>query len=828
MANTKQFSLTINGIEGAITNVNDLEHGIERLENAWKSTDDAFQRAQIAQELVKAKTKMEELEQSVEFLTSEKKLETIGKLGESLSGAFGIATVAAGAFGESLGFTKEEAEKYSKVADQVTAGLMSYRALMEGLTGENLKNLQSMLGMKQALLGNAAAQDATAVATGRATLASKLFGTTTRAAITATGIGALLVLLGLVIANWDRITAAVEKNRDTIVSALKYIAPPIYLVIKALDEIKGRFGGLGQFFSGIVSGISEGFVGLGSVLKQFFRGNFSGAAAEAKQLGATISKGFNDGVKEKQKEYDQEANDAAKRAQMDLRDTRIKVLESEGKDAYALKRRQLQDELSLVNGDGEDQKKERKRLNDDLLVLDAQHHKKVTDEAVKAAEKAKKEREKREAEELKAHQKHLVEMLGGEDAKPMEAVTPKVDATQAEKELKALGEIKVSPVVMPRVDTERAKDELDTFFGKANAYATAALEEGDSRGLLFNILFGPEGSDIEAEYGQALNDIVGLSEQIFANLQARRIEALESEASYIDEVLDEANAKLDTLNEQFADSEAKTQELEQKFLTAKGTERDLILKQLEDERKKRALVAAERKKEDERVKRAEADKLRVQQQITAEQEKQNKVRQVANALLAVQSAIEKTIMAIKSIQAIAAAGEGGKFGFDNVAYIIAATAAIAAAAISVSSIKFADGGYVPGPSHEQGGIQLWHRNGAHLGEMEGGEHITNKRATTRNASVLDQINRDGDRYSYVVTRKYADGGTLPDFGRLNQQVSAAAQPAQPDPALMQVMALVAKQQSQLDIIASQPVNVSVEEYEATKGRVTKYQEEALK
>lgn len=819
----KEFKLVINGIEGAITNVNDLEAGIERLEDAWKSTDDAFQRAQIATELVKAKTKMEELEQSVEFLTSEKKLETVAKLGESLSGAFGLATVAAGAFGEAIGLTEEEAAEYQKTADQVTAGLMSYRAVMEGLTGENLKNLKSMLGLKTAMLGQAEASDATAAATGRATIASKLFGTTTRAALFAAGIGAFLVVLGLVVANWDKITAAVERNRDTIVNSLKFIAPPIYLVIKALDEIKSRFGGLPQFFAGAVNAISENFKGLGRVVREVFRFNFDGAVKEAKLLGENTRKGFNEGAKAKQKEFDAEANDAVRKAAIEQRDTRIKVLEAEGKDVYALKRKQLTEQLSLLKGDGAEQKKERKQLQDDLLVLDATHRKKVADETAKAADTAKKTREKVAADALKAHQKELAELLDGEQPKPVVAT---VDTTQARKDLNGLAGVEVKPIVLPKVAASSALKELETFGGRANRIIKDALEDEDSSGLLFNILFGEKGSEIEQQFNSILDATVNTTDLIFEQLQKKRLESLDNEAEEIDAALEAAQEKLDALNEAYADSESQTEELEQSLLTAKGAERELIIKQLEDERKKRAAIALEKKKEDERVKKAQADQLRVQEQITKEQEKQNKVRQIANALLMVQTAIEQTIMAVSSVTAIAKAGAGGKFGFDNIAYIIGATAAIAAAVVSVKNIKFEKGGLLKGRSHAEGGIPVGNTGI----EVEGNEFIVNKKATSRNLALLEQINRDGDRITYSsITNKYETGGVLPDFGRIQQQVVVSAQPqAASDPAVAQLIQLVARQQQQLDTIANRPVSVGVDEIGRVQNQVDEIKKSALK
>jgi hypothetical protein len=70
--------------------------------------------------------------------------------------------------------------------------------------------------------------------------------------------------------------------------------------------------------------------------------------------------------------------------------------------------------------------------------------------------------------------------------------------------------------------------------------------------------------------------------------------------------------------------------------------------------------------------------------------------------------------------------------------------------------KFADGGLVSGPSHEQGGVpfSVQGRGGY---EMEGGEYIVNKRATQKYKSVLDQINSYG-KSNY----KFAQGGIVKD------------------------------------------------------------------
>ena len=69
--------------------------------------------------------------------------------------------------------------------------------------------------------------------------------------------------------------------------------------------------------------------------------------------------------------------------------------------------------------------------------------------------------------------------------------------------------------------------------------------------------------------------------------------------------------------------------------------------------------------------------------------------------------------------------------------------------------KFAEGGVVYGPSHEQGGIPFTVQGRGGY-EMEGGEYIVNKKAATKYRSLLDQINQTKFQPSY----KFATGGPV--------------------------------------------------------------------
>ena len=71
--------------------------------------------------------------------------------------------------------------------------------------------------------------------------------------------------------------------------------------------------------------------------------------------------------------------------------------------------------------------------------------------------------------------------------------------------------------------------------------------------------------------------------------------------------------------------------------------------------------------------------------------------------------------------------------------------------------KFADGGMVNGPSHEQGGVPF-SVQGKGGYEMEGGEFIVNKDATSRNYDLLRRIN-DSTRVKPTTGKlKFAEGG----------------------------------------------------------------------
>ena len=73
--------------------------------------------------------------------------------------------------------------------------------------------------------------------------------------------------------------------------------------------------------------------------------------------------------------------------------------------------------------------------------------------------------------------------------------------------------------------------------------------------------------------------------------------------------------------------------------------------------------------------------------------------------------------------------------------------------------RFAQGGIVNGPSHNQGGVPFTVQGRGGY-EMEGGEFIVSKEATLRNYDLLKRINSSTRTKPSIGKTKFADGGLV--------------------------------------------------------------------
>jgi len=178
--------------QSAKARLRDLQKQMLDLEAAGQKGTEQFRK--MAAEAGQLKDAIGDTSAQVKVLASDTRtLDTFTSAIQGIAGGFAVAQGAAALFGE-------ENEDVQKAMMKVQAAL----ALVNGATA-----LANTLNKDSALMVNlnAVAQRVYAVAVGTSSGALKLF----RIALVSTGIGAAVVAIGLLIANFDKLTAAVQK-----------------------------------------------------------------------------------------------------------------------------------------------------------------------------------------------------------------------------------------------------------------------------------------------------------------------------------------------------------------------------------------------------------------------------------------------------------------------------------------------------------------------------------------------------------------------------------------------------------------------------------------
>ena len=175
-------------------------------------------------------------------------------------------------------------------------------------------------------------------------------------------------------------------------------------------------------------------------------------------------------------------------------------------------------------------------------------------------------------------------------------------------------------------------------------------------------------------------------------------------------------------------------------------------------------------------------KSQLNNQLITESQFRQKQKELRKAQIAEENTIERNIFnAQKKQDKNSALLEGGEAAaqayieaFKNyepvTALIVGSIGAGIAAAqtgLQISAInrrtyvdkKFAEGGIVNGPSHSEGGVPFTVQGQGGY-EMEGGEYIVNKRATSMHRDLLERINKSGKMNPTVGRMKFAEGGLV--------------------------------------------------------------------
>jgi hypothetical protein len=752
-----------------------LEKQVEELERAWKRTTIGTKESEEALlALGNAKGQLKELGDRIDALDPSEKAAAFVDFTNGIVGGFSIATVAATQWG---GLSTESAEKVDAAMQQLMVVMSGFEAISKGVSGETLTNVKNMYTLGKAYLFGAES----------ASTASKI----TRAALVATGIGAIILLVGVLIANWD--------------------------------SFKTKFGGSEKLFlrirevaSGVFSGMLASLKNVGEVVTKLWDGDFSGAVAKAKHIGQDIAKGYSAGMQE----VLEEENRKLLQKQIEHQEQLLKVQQAGGFDTTKLQRKILAAKLAVLKNGTEEEKKAHEAAAADLAAFDAAQAKKRREDAlavtlarlngVVALEQAKGQESYRE--QLNAKRRELTGLLAAETrndaaitAKQREiaAFRAQHDTQQADNRRALLVQAQQQEVALLG---QQGKDTLDlrvTLAERLLTYDTdilAARAKQHTQASEKEVAQARASSDalllVQAEYDEKVR--AGLAENQAQRqdllLQGREVDKkfMEGTADLladaankslqkkdfdlggtiltkffgvkpedVDKVkedlnkafteiasgvggavnamltsgiteaqaqLDAVQSRLQELDSQLSQASSARESTQAALDNATGARKTYLLERLEKER------AAEAKLANERAKAAREAEAAAKTKAKLEKEQQQ--------ISAASTAIEAVLLGIKAAQQIVDIASKGKFGVDNLVLAVAAAATLGAGIFAMKNAakSFGGGGIIEGGSHASGNdVPVF--GGRY--RVEGGEMITNVKSTQNNTDWLDFINSEG-------------------------------------------------------------------------------------
>ncbi|MFI8379626.1 hypothetical protein [Leeuwenhoekiella sp. NPDC079379] len=708
--------------------------------------------------------------QQSEFNSSKDK---IGEYSQAFEGAIGSNTALGGAI-----------NSVRSTLSNVTPVYNVYKSAVKDSVGE-------IRAAASATQGLTLAQRASAVATALGSNALKLF----RVALISTGIGAVVVALGSLVAFLTSTQSGINKINSVLIPMKTVFESLFGLFQKTGEALFNAFSNpkqtIKELSSFITNTLIKNFEGLGNIIKGIFTFDYTSIKEGAKQIG-DANKVIIDGVKEASKLVGDTVKDAIERGKQ------LAALQqqfSAGEADYIKQVGQLKEDFKQLNQTAEDTTKtlaEREaaakksidtakeinrlnleRLNQEIQILQLKQANNDT------------------SDEERAELAKLVAARNEANAQALEQITTqtnKVNTIRKEAASKAKS-----------LRDERLKQEIDNLNielelfkqnnrEKLNSNLTTAKEAADKELAIVNQkLKNKLISEKEAELARLqINDE-------FADLQA------EKEQAELDRLNDFENRKQELQNEIDLDKQATAQDkeelrLEQEFekqvaelerLQLNEDQKTELLALIEEQRGQLLndikLKAAQKGLED--YKKVSDAEIQARERNAAAQA--SVARQLTGILtgllgdslgaklasIAIEAGIQAGLVSINtaSSQAInlaqatavapppfnlpfigTALGQNAVMQGQSSAAIarILGGAAIQGIGTIASSKKFASGGILNGASHAAGGIKTPY------GELEGGEAVINKRSTSMFGGLLSQINVAGGG------KAFANGGMM--------------------------------------------------------------------
>jgi len=637
--------------------------------------------------------------------------------------------------------------------------------------------------------GKAFQAQAQGVSTG--TKALKLF----KIALISTGIGAIVVALGLLIAAFSKFEPVV----DAVSIALKQIGSVIQVIVGRIIRLKEAFGKLlGGDIQGALKATGEAFAGMGDEIKKTFKevGAIEKLRIEIEKL--NISTTTTLASLEKQTAIFQAIAGDSTRSFKELAEANENARKTE--EATAKIRVELAEKnLELITREN-DLKREQNQLTREEAKTEADAQAAV----IKAHEEAQvafieNEKERRQIVQDRLEKDLDILIDGFDNTKTINDRIVDNDKENIGKRIEALGIVENES----QKSYDKQLEIIEQFAGKA-IDAQSLLDETNAVSLneriralgLSEIIEGRlleiirERRIVEAELVESQKTInqglTDLNAQLLTDLEANEEAFLESQGEFLDQEIEQTTVALEAQTDARVAQADKELEIEQNkanrrrdiiassFAVAQDLAQSFFALQnaTRDAQERRELEAAG---ENENKKEAIRKKF-------SKQKKKDAIKQAfINTALAIGNALATVIPFYPN--ALLAAGVAGVKGGLEVA--------------TIKKQQFGKGGQVPiakngasfgtfsGPSHAGGGIDLFTGTGEHVANVEGREnfYVVKKEASDYINSLSDINQRFGGvPLQGSKTFKMQDGGTVSpaaatqDVSEITRQVAASLPP----------------------------------------------------
>ena len=320
--------------EKSITTIEDLENKIKVFQDNIKQ---GFTYPGIDEDLQSAQEQLQKLNAESSKIDVNEKVSMFSKLGDVISSGMGQAkTVIQGLGIETKIFTAD----YIKGSELVEFALGKRKLAELGVVNAIKSN-------KAATVAMSAAQNVWTFAMGASTLAGKAL----RIALVSLGLPALLILVGTLVVNWDRIKTAVANSGDAIKEFLNVILafnPALRFMVNTFFEFAERVGGIPQLLAGVGEALKQFFTNTGEAFALLLKGDFKGAIEAAQNAGEGVAAAFYQGVDEKSAELEREREIARIQGEIKTNERVLAERKALGDDVTELERQILADKIAIL------------------------------------------------------------------------------------------------------------------------------------------------------------------------------------------------------------------------------------------------------------------------------------------------------------------------------------------------------------------------------------------------------------------------------------------------------------------------------------------------